>query len=70
MGGDAISPAGYLHDAYTAAFHVAVPEVSQWGKIYRALRQVGEERRLVKRYEFLISPPDVDSRFVAVDSRE
>jgi len=47
--------------AYTAAFHsfhsFHVADLKyRKGEKYRALRQVGKERRLVKLYEFLISP--------------
>lgn len=40
---------------YTVAFHVADLKYLKEEK-YRALRQVSKKRRLVKRYEFLISP--------------
>lgn len=42
--------------AYTVAFHVPDLKYREKGEKYRALRQVGKARRLVKRYEFLISP--------------
>lgn len=58
MGGDAISLAGYLHGGVRVYRRLprGGSEISQKGEKYRALRQVDKARRLVKRYEFLISP--------------